>query len=84
MLTATTIALDALFRLSSTFGQTYGPLAGLVALSFWTFGASLSLLAGAALAAQLEAIRAGVPSPRSVERIAEEPRAGSPATLAAT
>lgn len=82
LLTATTVALDALFRLSSTFGQTYGPLAGLVALSLWTFAASLSLLAGAALAAQMEAIRAGVPSPRSAERLAEKPTTGAPATLA--
>lgn len=63
-LMATTLGLDAAFRLSSTFGQTYGPLAGLVALSFWSFGASVCLLAGASLTAQLEAVRAGVVEPR--------------------
>ena len=32
-----TIALGAIFQLSSTFGQTYGPLAGFVALLLWTY-----------------------------------------------
>jgi uncharacterized BrkB/YihY/UPF0761 family membrane protein len=59
-----TMALTGFFQLSSTFGQTYGPLAGFVALLLWTLLTSIALLYGVAIAAQLEAVRAGVPSPR--------------------
>jgi YihY family inner membrane protein len=59
-----TIALGAIFSLSSSLGQTYGPLAGFVALLFWTVLTSIALLYGVAVAAQLEAVRAGVPAPR--------------------
>jgi YihY family inner membrane protein len=59
-----TIVLNGIFQLSSTFGQTYGPLAGFVALLLWTLLASIALLYGVAIAAQLEAVRAGVPAPR--------------------
>jgi YihY family inner membrane protein len=68
-----TAILDALFGLSSTFGETYGPLAGLVALSLWSYAVSLALLLGGALAAQAEAVRAGVPAP---SREAADVRAG--------
>jgi YihY family inner membrane protein len=59
-----TIGLGAMFELSTSLGQTYGPLAGFVALLLWTLLTSVALLYGVALAAQLEAIRAGVPAPR--------------------
>ena len=59
-----TIVLNGIFQLSSTFGQTYGPLAGFVALLLWTLLASIALLHGVAIAAKLEAVRAGVPAPR--------------------
>jgi len=59
-----TLALNGMFQISSTFGQTYGPLAGFVALLLWTLLSSIALLYGVAIAAQLEAVRAGVPSPR--------------------
>jgi uncharacterized BrkB/YihY/UPF0761 family membrane protein len=59
-----TIVLNGIFQLSSTFGQTYGPLAGFVALLLWTLLASIALLYGVAIAAQLEAVRAGVLAPR--------------------
>ena len=59
-----TMALSGMFLLSSTFGQTYGPLAGFVALLLWTLLTSIALLYGVAIAAQLEAVRAGVPAPR--------------------
>jgi YihY family inner membrane protein len=68
LLLAVTAGLDLLFQLSSTFGTTYGPLAGIVALMFWAFAASLSFLYGAALAAQLEAVRAGAASPQDVQK----------------
>lgn len=59
-----TIALGTIFQLSSSLGQTYGPLAGFVALLLWTLLTSIALLYGIAMAAQLEAVRAGVPAPR--------------------
>jgi len=57
-----TIALALAFELSTTFGRTYGPLAGIVALQLWTFFSALAILYGVAVAAQLEAVRAGVPA----------------------
>ena len=60
--TLCTVALALAFQLSSTFGRTYGPLAGIVALQFWTFFSALAILFGVAVAAQLEAVRAGVPA----------------------
>lgn len=68
LLLAVTAGLDLLFQLSSTFGTTYGPLAGIVALMFWAFAASISFLYGAALAAQLEAVRAGAGSPQDLQK----------------
>jgi YihY family inner membrane protein len=68
-----TVGLDALFRLSTTFGDTYGPLAGLVALLFWAVATAVSILFGAALTAQLEAVRAGVPEPQREEPSAPRP-----------
>ena len=50
-----------MFNFSKTFGQTYGSLAGLVALQLWTVFSALAILFGVAVAAQLEAVRAGVP-----------------------
>ena len=58
-----TLALTLGFRISSSFGETYGPLAGIVALQIWTFVSALSIFYGAAVAAQLEAVRAGTPVP---------------------
>jgi YihY family inner membrane protein len=48
---------------AGTFGQTYGPLTGMIALLVWTWLTSLALFFGVAFAAQLEAVRAGVPEP---------------------
>ena len=72
-----TMALGAIFSLSSNLGQTYGPLAGFVALLLWTLLTSIALLYGVAVAAQLEAFRASVPAPRrpaQADRITGEPR----------
>ena len=44
---------------------TYGPLAGIVALQLWTLFSAIAIFFGAAVAAQLEAVRAGAPSPPS-------------------
>ena len=67
LLLVVTVGLDLMFRLSSTFGSTYGPLAGIVALMLWALAASISFLYGAALSAQLEAVRAGATAPQDVE-----------------
>jgi YihY family inner membrane protein len=49
---------------AGSFGSTYGPIAGTIGVLLWTFLSSVALFAGVALSAQLEAVRAGVPSPR--------------------
>lgn len=48
---------------SSTFGETYGPLAGVVGIMLWAQLSSIAILYGLSVAAQLEAIRAGIPEP---------------------
>ena len=48
---------------SREFGETYGPLAGFIGLLLWSFVSALALFLGLAVAAQLEAERAGVPEP---------------------
>jgi YihY family inner membrane protein len=69
--TALWLAFMAVFALyveaTDSFGATYGPIAGTIGVLLWTFLSAIALFAGLALAAQLEAIRAGVVSPR-VER----------------
>ncbi len=74
LLALVTVVLNVFFRFSSTFGSTYGPLAGIIALAFWTYATSVALLVGAAAAAQLEAVRARAMT-RSVPKVvAHEPR----------
>ena len=46
------------------FGETYGPLTAVMALLIWANVTGVALLAGIALAAQLEAVRAGEDDPR--------------------
>ena len=60
--------LAVVFDFSRTFGQTYGSLAGLVALQLWTFFSALAILYGVAVAAQLEAVRAGVPEAQDASK----------------
>ena len=50
---------------SASFGSTYGPLTGIFALLLWANLSSVALFLGVAFAAQLEAVRAGVPEPTS-------------------
>jgi YihY family inner membrane protein len=45
------------------FDETYGPLTAVMALLLWANVTGIALLAGIALAAQLEAVRAGRPDP---------------------
>jgi YihY family inner membrane protein len=66
---AVTIALGLFFDASTSFGQTYGPLAGIVALLLWAFLSATALLYGAAIAAQLESVRAGEPEPQDEDKV---------------
>ncbi len=65
------VLLTALLALyldeSREFGRTYGPLAGMIGMLLWSLLSSWSLLFGVAVAAQLEAVRAGVPTPTTNE-----------------
>ena len=61
-------ALALFFNFSKTFGDTYGSLAGLVGLQLWTFFSALAILYGVAVAAQLEAVRAGVPEAQDLAK----------------
>jgi uncharacterized BrkB/YihY/UPF0761 family membrane protein len=66
-----TVVLGIFFRLSRSFGQTYGPLAGMVALMLWALLSSMALIYGSAVAAQLEAVRTGDSGPQDHEKVAE-------------
>jgi uncharacterized BrkB/YihY/UPF0761 family membrane protein len=71
-----TLLLALFFRWSSTFGETYGPLAGIVALCLWALLSSIALLYGASVNAQLEAVRAQASTPQDQQKVAEsEPEA---------
>jgi YihY family inner membrane protein len=61
--------LGLYFSTSKSFGSTYGPLAGVVALLIWSLLSSVALLYGAAIAAQLEAIRSGAPFPQDSQKV---------------
>jgi uncharacterized BrkB/YihY/UPF0761 family membrane protein len=69
------------FSVSSSFGQTYGPLAGLIALMVWSLLSSIALLYGGAIGAQLEAVRAGRPAPKDPEKLARASSAAEPAPV---
>jgi YihY family inner membrane protein len=72
--TIATLLLALAFRTSSNFGDTYGPLAGIVALQLWTLVSACTILYGGAVMAQLEAVRAGVTKPREEEAPRPAPR----------
>ena len=55
-----TYALSLYVAHSGSFGSTYGPLTGVMALLLWAYLTSIALFLGIAFAAQLEAVRAGV------------------------
>jgi YihY family inner membrane protein len=62
-----TLIFGVLFNASSSFGDTYGPLAGIVALQLWSFASAVSVLIGVAISAQLEAVRAGLRQPAEAD-----------------
>jgi YihY family inner membrane protein len=78
-----TLGLGVFFQANTTFSTTYGPLAGMIALLLWALLSSVAILFGAAIAAQLEAVRAGAPTPRDATKADEAPHpAGAPALVA--
>ncbi|HET9944885.1 MAG TPA: YihY/virulence factor BrkB family protein [Actinomycetes bacterium] len=58
-----TYLLSLYVQTSGTFGSTYGPLTGVMALLIWAQLTSIALFLGIAFCAQLEAVRAGVADP---------------------
>ena len=73
------IGMGAFFRHSAGFGETYGALAGMVALLVWSLLSSMALFFGASAAAQLEAVRAQAAAPQDEEKVeASEPDAATP------
>ncbi len=62
-----TAALTFYLTASKSFGQTYGPLAGVLGILLWALLTSLAIYLGLAFAAQLEAVRAGAPGPQTGE-----------------
>jgi len=64
-----TVGLGLFFSLSTSFGKTYGPLAGVIALLIWSLFSAVAVLFGGAVAAQLEAIRAGVAEPQDEQKV---------------
>jgi YihY family inner membrane protein len=67
-----TFGLTLYLTASKSFGQTYGPLAGVIGVMLWAFLTSLAIFLGLSFAAQLEAVRAGTPGPqREIPRAPE-------------
>jgi YihY family inner membrane protein len=64
-----TVVLGIFFTASRSFGETYGPLAGIVALLLWSLCSAIAVLFGGAIAAQLEAERAGVMAPQDPQKV---------------
>ena len=68
---AASVGLAFYLNLSSTFGDTYGPLAGFMGVMLWAYLSAIGLFLGIAFCAQLEAVRAGEPAPQSLEKVAQ-------------
>ena len=66
---AITLGLGTFFHNSRDFGETYGALAGMVALLIWALLSSMALFFGASVAAQLEGVRAQASSPQDEQKV---------------
>jgi YihY family inner membrane protein len=71
---ALTALLAVYYGVNDQLGNTYGPLIGIVAILTWAYATALALYLGVAFAAQLEALRAGFPGPRTLRRYNEAVR----------
>ncbi|MEO5899825.1 MAG: YihY/virulence factor BrkB family protein, partial [Ilumatobacteraceae bacterium] len=65
-------------RVSSGFGDTYGPLAGILGVMMWAYLSCIVIFFGVAFAAQLEAIRAGHGEPRDPDKVHHSDPASAP------
>ena len=63
------VLLTLYLTASQSFGEAYGPLAGFMGVLLWAYGSSIALFFGLSFAAQLEAVRAGVPAPRDEVKV---------------
>lgn len=73
-----TVVMGLFLRSSKQFGDTYGPLAGIVALQLWALLSAIAVLYGGAVAAQLEAARAGAREPQDQDKVSDsEPEGDS-------
>jgi YihY family inner membrane protein len=63
------LLLSLYLSASSSFGDTYGPLAGFLGLLLWAYLSAIAVYLGLAFAAQLEAVRAGVVGTRSEAKV---------------
>ena len=61
--------LAVFWRLGSTFGNTYGPLAGVMAFALWCYLIAIGLYLGVSFAAQLEAVRSGRSAPQDAVKV---------------
>ena len=69
------LGLSGYLKASHGFGDTYGPLAGIIGVMLWAYLSCIVLFYGLAFAAQLEAFRAGAAVPRSAVKVrASDPR----------
>jgi YihY family inner membrane protein len=75
-----TYLLSLYVEVSGSFGSTYGPLTGIVALLLWANLTSIALFLGIAFSAQLEAVRAGVMDPERGDPEDLRPEVASPQT----
>ena len=67
-----TAGLTLYLAASKEFGNTYGPIAGIIGLLLWALLTSLAVFLGLAFAAQLEAVRAGVGEPATENEARDE------------
>jgi uncharacterized BrkB/YihY/UPF0761 family membrane protein len=72
LMAVASLGLALFFRWSSTFGDTYGPLAGMIGLLFWCFAMSAAGLYGIAITAQVEAERSAAGSTDAAPRIGSD------------
>lgn len=63
---AATAGLALYLKASTTFGEVYGPLTGIIALMLWAQLGSMAVFLGVAYTAQVEAHSAGAPEPVSL------------------
>lgn len=73
---AVSAGLSFYLNASSLFGETYGPLAGVIGIMLWAQLSAIAILYGLSVDAQMEAVRAGVEE----VRISDNSRSGT-ATL---